>query len=309
VSGRLWTLARRYVRTHLLGLLLLLLTNGLALSIPWLLRGSIHALERGAELRTVGWYAAGMIAVALGQAVARTGSRLTILGTSRRIASDIREVFFRQLERLDADYYDTHRTGDIMSRGVNDIQLIQSFFGPGVLNLLNTAIVYSATLVLLLRIDPLLTLVSLMLFPVLFVGVNRLSRRVYSRSRAVQEQLATISNRAQENISGMQQVKTFVQESPVWVASWCCSSVGASSSRAGSASATSWRSTPIWRCSPGRRSRWAGLSTRFSGAPRRWSAWTRCCRSTRGFPRRSTSRSQRSTTGPQWSTGRSRSAA
>ena len=55
-------------------------------------------------------------------------------------------------------------------------------------------------------------MVSLALYLVLFFVVNRLSRRIYTRSLAVQEQLATISDRVQENISGVQQVKIFAQE-------------------------------------------------------------------------------------------------
>jgi ATP-binding cassette subfamily B protein len=193
-------------------LLLLLATNALGLWIPWLLRDAINALEAGVELRAVAGFAAWISGVALLQAIVRSLSRQAILGNSRRIVYDIRNAFFAQLLRLGASYYDTHRTGDIMSRGVNDIQLIQSFFGPGVLNLLNTTIVYTATIVLLLSIDATLTLIALVVFPFLFLGVNRLSRRVYARSLAVQEQLAAISNRSQENISGIQQVKTYVQE-------------------------------------------------------------------------------------------------
>ncbi|MCP3979459.1 MAG: ABC transporter ATP-binding protein [bacterium] len=153
-----------------------------------------------------------MVAAALGAAVVRTLSRLAILGSARKIAFDVRNYFFAHLTRLSASFYDSHRTGDIMSRGVNDIQLLQSFFGFAVMNLLNASIVYTASLVLLFRIDVRLTLISLVLYPPLFFVVNRMSRRVYVRSRAVQEQLAAISNHAQENIAGIQQVKTYVQE-------------------------------------------------------------------------------------------------
>jgi len=90
--------------------------------------------------------------------------------------------------------------------------LLRSFYGPGVMNLLNTAIVYVATTVLLFRIDVPLTLASLALIPLLLAVVNRISRGVYHRSKAVQEQLGELSNRVQENVSGIQQVKTFVQE-------------------------------------------------------------------------------------------------
>ncbi len=204
--------ARPYAPRYALGFLLLVGTNGLSLWIPWLLRDAIRALERGAGLRVVGGFGLAMAAVALAQAVVRTWSRLAILGTSRRIVYDIRDAFFTQLQRLGPGFYDTHRTGDIMSRAVNDVSQVQSLYGPGAMNLMNTLIVYVAVLALLLRIDVLLTLVSVAIYPLLFVAVNRLSRRIYSRSIAVQEQLASISSRAQENIGGIQQVKIFAQE-------------------------------------------------------------------------------------------------
>jgi ATP-binding cassette subfamily B protein len=190
----------------------LLATNALVLWIPWLLREAIDSMERGTNLRVVAGYAGWMIVAAVLQATTRTFSRLAILGTSRRIVFDVRNRFFFHLQTLGASFYDSHRTGDIMSRGVNDLQQLRALYGPGIMNLLNTTVAYTATLVLLLSIDVTLTLVALALYPLLFVAVNRISRRVYARSRAVQEQLATISNRAQENISGIQQVKIFVQE-------------------------------------------------------------------------------------------------
>jgi ATP-binding cassette subfamily B protein len=209
---RFWEFGRPYRGAVLVGFVLLLVTNGLALWIPWLLRDAIHGLEQGRPLSEIVTLALTMVGVAALQSVMRTASRLQILGTARRVVYDVRNVFFAHLQRLGAGFFDTHRTGDIMSRGVNDVQLIQSFFGPGLLNLLNTAIVYVAVLLLLFRLDVSLTLISLLIYPVLLFVVNRLSRRIYSRSRAVQEQLAAISNRAQENLSGIQQVKTYVQE-------------------------------------------------------------------------------------------------
>ena len=209
---RFWFWARPYRRSFVVGLLWLVATNALALGIPWLLRGAVHDLTQGASVRRLALWASGMIALAFAQAWVRTISRLTILGASRRIAFDVREAFFAKLLALDAAYYDRHRTGDLMSRGVNDLQLLQSFYGPGLLNALNTAIVYVGTLALMLKLDAVLTLAALALFPLLYVAVNRLSKRVYARSLGVQEQLAAISDRTQENLSGIQQVKIYAQE-------------------------------------------------------------------------------------------------
>lgn len=211
-ARRLWTWARPYRRAYLRGTAWLVATNAIALGIPWLMRGAIRDLEKGTTGKRLASWAIGMIVLALAQAWVRTFSRLEILGASRRIAFDVREAFFDKLLRLDAAFYDGQRTGDIMSRGVNDLQLLQSFYGPGLMNALNTAVVYVGVVAVMFRIDFTLTLVALAMFPLLYFGVNRISRRVYARSLAVQEQLAAISNRTQENLSGIQQVKIYAQE-------------------------------------------------------------------------------------------------
>jgi ATP-binding cassette subfamily B protein len=209
---RLRRYAQPYRRDFATGFGLLLATNALALGIPWLLREAVAAMEAGTDLSTLSGFATGMLGLALAQAWVRTRSRLRILGASRRVAHDVRRVFFAHLQRLDAPFYDGQRTGDVMSRAVNDVQILQSLYGPGVLNLLNTAIVYVAVTGVLLALDPVLALLSLALLPALFLGVNRISRRVYARSLAVQEQLGVLSNRVQENLSGIRQVKIYAQE-------------------------------------------------------------------------------------------------
>ena len=210
--GRFWKLARPQRRDFIAGFALLVATNALALAIPWLLRSAIRAIEQNADARRLALLALGMVVLAFFQAWARTYSRLSILGASRRISYDLRDRFFARLRILDAAWYDRQRTGDIMSRGVNDIQIVQAAFGPGAMNLINTAIVYVGVLVLLVWLDPFLTACSLVLLPALYFGVNRISRGVHARSIAVQEQLGAISNRTQEALSGIQQIQIFGQE-------------------------------------------------------------------------------------------------
>ena len=164
--------ARPYRRAFTVGFVWLLATNALALGIPWMLRGAVHDLTGGTTAKRLALWAGGMIALALAQSWTRTWSRLAILNASRNIAFDVREAFFAKLLTLDAPFYDRRRTGDLMSRGVNDMQLIQSFYGPGLLNALNTVIVYVGVLALMLRLDALLTVVALALFPLLYFAVK-----------------------------------------------------------------------------------------------------------------------------------------
>ncbi|HEU4400823.1 MAG TPA: ABC transporter transmembrane domain-containing protein, partial [Candidatus Polarisedimenticolia bacterium] len=206
----------RYLKAYrvafLLGVLCLIVTNALSLSIPWLLKQAIEALRQKDTLGTVTRYALLISGIALLLAVVRTWSRRFILGASRRIVYDIRNELFAHLQTLPASFYGRTRTGEIMSRAVNDLMLIRSLFGPGALNVVEVALRYGAGLTLMAIIDPVLTLAAVLPYPLLLYGVSRVSRAIHQRSNATQEQLAEISNKAQENLSGIHMVKAYGRE-------------------------------------------------------------------------------------------------
>ena len=210
--ARFWSFGRPYLRYYLLGFLLLVVTNGLGLAIPWLMRRAVNGLQAGAALSLLTRDVLLILAIALVQAGVRTVSRWTVLGASRHVVYDVRKKFFVHLQQLGTSFYDRQRTGDVMSRAVNDVRQIQVFFAPAMLNIMNTTIVYVAVLILLFQLDRPLALAAMALYPPLFLIVNRLSKRTYRYSIEVQEQLGEISNHTQENLSGIQQVKTYVRE-------------------------------------------------------------------------------------------------
>jgi ATP-binding cassette subfamily B protein len=203
---------RRYRRDFLLGLIFLLATNVLALAVPWILKETIEGLRAGVAPRRLAQNVILMASIAVILAVIRTWSRLFVLGASRRIVYDVRNALFAHLLTLPASFYGRRRTGEIMSRAVNDLMLIRSLFGPGVLNLVNVALLYTVGLTLMAMIDPLLTLAAILPYPLLLLGVFRASRTIHERSNATQEQLAEISNKAQENLSGINLVKVYCRE-------------------------------------------------------------------------------------------------
>jgi ATP-binding cassette subfamily B multidrug efflux pump len=209
-------LIRRYLalyrRDFGLGLLCLVATNALTLLVPWLLKRAIEAIKGAGGAAGAARYAAAIAGVALVLAVVRTWSRLFILGASRKVVAGVRSALFAHLQTLPAAFYARHRTGDIMSRLVNDLLLIRSLFGPGVLNVINVALLYTAGLAMMALIDPVLTVAAVLPYPVLLLAVGRVSRTIHQRSNASQEQLAEISNKAQENLSGINQIKAYVRE-------------------------------------------------------------------------------------------------
>jgi ATP-binding cassette, subfamily B, multidrug efflux pump len=205
-------LARHRAR-YAAGILLLVATNVCALLIPWVTKDVIDALgdpaRSGATRETVVAAALVVAALALVQAIVRTVSRLVLLGAGQRVEAAIRSDLFDAFLRLEPAFYQTRRTGDLMSRATNDLQSVAMLVGFGLLSLVNTAIVYVGTLAAMLRLDPWLTLAALAPIPLLVGVARRFTARSHAEALAVQEQLARLSDKAQENLSGMSVVRAY----------------------------------------------------------------------------------------------------
>jgi len=202
---------RRHRARYVAGFLLLAGTNLLALSVPRLLKYAVDALQ-AADRRRLLTMTLAIVAIAVAQAVVRTFSRFAILGASRHVAYELRGRLFAHLQRLPMSFYAQRPIGDITSRAVNDMILVRSFFGPGMMNLVNTTLVYLTAVTMMFTMDVRLTLFALAPFPFFMIAVNRLSRRIYGRTMAMQEQLGAITTMAQENISAINLIKTYARE-------------------------------------------------------------------------------------------------
>jgi len=150
--------------------------------------------------------------IATAQGVLRTLSRSIIFNVGRDIEYDLRNDLFAHLEKLPLAYYQQHRTGDLMSRLVNDVTAVRMLLGPGVLNFINTPVYYVYGLAIMLSIHPGLTLAALSAYPLALLVVKRTSRALIERSLRVQEGLAEMSSRIQENLSGIHVVKAYASE-------------------------------------------------------------------------------------------------
>jgi ATP-binding cassette subfamily B protein len=144
--------------------------------------------------------------------VVRTFSRFIVFNVGRDIEYDLRNDLFAHLERLPAEFYQVHPTGDLMSRLVNDIGAVRMMLGPGMLNLLNTPVYYVYAVSIMASIDPWLTAAALAPYPLMLLVVKHYSRRLMEGTLRVQEGLADMSAQVQENVSGIHVVKAYVRE-------------------------------------------------------------------------------------------------
>jgi ATP-binding cassette subfamily B protein len=199
--------------SYLLGGLSLFGTNAFALLIPWLLKLAVESFQHPERAgHSPAFYALLIIGAALAQGVIRIFSRTSLLHAARRIEYLIREELYMRLTTLDLPFFSRERTGDILSRFSNDLTNVRMLIGFGVLNIINTVIVYTAALALMARISPLLTFCAAILFPVMIFVVKRISASMFRRSKRAQEELSRLSGKIEENVSAAAVVRAYCRE-------------------------------------------------------------------------------------------------
>src|SRR6266498_3799966 len=210
--GRLSRYIWRYWRSYLVGGLCLLGTATLVMWIPWWIREAVRVIEHGGPMRDVTYYAVLIIAAAVVQGVVRAYSRALIFNAGRTVEYDLRNDLFAHLQKLPLSFYHNQRTGDLMSRVINDISAVRIMLGPGVLNFVNAPLYYVYAVALMLSMDVRMTLAALAPFPLLMYVAAKFRGRIMKSSLQVQQQMSVLSSHVQENLSGMHVVKAYAQE-------------------------------------------------------------------------------------------------
>ena len=211
--NRLYPYIRPYRWGYALGLLMVVLANAFAILTPWLVGEAIDALGVAGVTRSVILRYAGLILlVALLGGAARWAMRELLNGYSRRIETDLRDDFFRQLMRLDPSFYGGWRTGDLMSRATNDILSIRMAVGPAIMYTVNTVVLGALALGFMVSVSPLLTgiaLIPMVALPPVTLYFGRLIHRKYE---SIQAHLGVLTTMVQENLSGARIVRAYTQE-------------------------------------------------------------------------------------------------
>ncbi len=197
-----------------LGLTFVVFANAFGVLAPKLLGLAIDALGRpGTTRSTIVLYAALVVGAAVLSGGARFGMRQLLNGLSRRVETDLRDDFFAHLIRLDAAFYGRTRTGDLMSRAVNDTGAVRMAAGPAVMYLVNTIVMTAFALAFMLRISARLTLISLVPMVLLPPAMIYFGRLIHRQFEAIQDHLGELSTLVQENLSGARIVRAYLQES------------------------------------------------------------------------------------------------
>jgi ATP-binding cassette subfamily B protein len=211
-ARRLLRYTLKYRRAFATGFLCVIVTAAVGLSGPWVLKYAIDDLGQGVNTAKISLYAGAIVGLAAVGGVFRFVMRRIIIGASRDIEYDLRNDFFAHLQCLDLAYFQRHRTGDLMSRATNDLGAVRMMIGPAVMYSATTGLFFIVGIILMVSINPRLTLFALVPLPFVSVSVGYFGAVIHRRFERIQEQLSEISALTQETLSGVRVVRAYRQE-------------------------------------------------------------------------------------------------
>jgi ATP-binding cassette subfamily B protein len=201
-----------YRGTLIAALVALLVASAALLALPVALRFLIDNGFSNNDVGTInryfGWFFAA--AAVFGGFAALRYYLISWLG--ERVVADIRTTVYDRVVRMDPTFFETTRTGEVLSRLTADTTLVQSVSGVSLSIALRTSVALIGGLIMLALTSVKLTIYIIMGVPVVVLPMIIVGRRIRRQSRTTQDRVADTSGLADETLNAIQTVQAFTLE-------------------------------------------------------------------------------------------------
>ena len=197
----------------LIGAIALLIVNILSVIIPLEVKNIIDQLQDGFSSNFIISKSLLLITLATLMGIIRLSSRQIVFGIGRKVEVKLRQKLFDHLLIQDPDWVQQMGSGDIIARATSDVENVRRLLGFTVLSLCNIILAYSLTIPSMFAINKILTISSLLIFPIILAIVGLFGGKMVNQRRLQQEALSKLSDLIQEDLSGISAIKIYGQES------------------------------------------------------------------------------------------------
>lgn len=208
----------KYRGRLLLGFIITIGARVFAVFTPQLIRNSTNAIEDYvsgnatdiAEVKEELLINIGLIiGAALASAILTFLMRQTFIVVSRYIEYDLKNEIYTQYQNLSIDFYKRNRTGDLMNRISEDVSKVRMYVGPALMYGVQTLTLFVVVIYFMIEAAPMLTLYTLVPFPILSFAIYKLSVAINKRSAEIQQFLSHLNTYTQESFSGIAVIKSY----------------------------------------------------------------------------------------------------
>ncbi|NLC15235.1 MAG: ABC transporter ATP-binding protein [Firmicutes bacterium] len=212
VLRRLLKFAAPYWPRYLVAAALVFAISGLNLLEPVVIKWVIDEILESKNYALLLYGALAILGVAIIRGVLQYFQRFSMSWAGQKVVFDIRNTLYRHLQQLSFSFYDQAQTGQIMSRVTSDVETAQRFLSNGLVQIISIFVTFTATLFIMLSHHAKLTFMAMIPVPLLAWRVQVYSTKVRPMFWDIQQQIAVLTARLQENITGQRVVKAFARK-------------------------------------------------------------------------------------------------
>lgn len=210
----IWQYIKRHKWQFVCGLLTLFVVDFANIYIPQLTAAVTDGLtSHTIDMDGVWFYIWCILGVGAVIALGRFLWRYFFFGASRAIEKEIRNEMFEHLEKMSVEYYNEHKTGDLMTRFTSDLNSTRMALGPAVISAFDATVMAVMVICqMLFFVDVKLTLMAII--PMIFISIGELyyGKIIRVRFKERQEAVSDLTDYVQESFSGVRVIKAFVRE-------------------------------------------------------------------------------------------------
>ena len=208
----------QYVKRHrvryILGIITLFLVDFFNIYIPRLTGAITDGLTANSiQMPRIRFYLLLIFLLGLSLAIGRFLWRYFLFGASRAIERQLRDDMFAHLEQMSVEYYNAHKTGDLMTRFTSDLNMIRMAIGPAVICVFDASVMTIMVIAqMIFYVNLRLTLLTLVPMLVICLGEIYYGKIMKPKYLARQEAVSRLTDYVQESFSGVRVIKAFVRE-------------------------------------------------------------------------------------------------
>ncbi|WP_260405532.1 ABC transporter ATP-binding protein, partial [Paenibacillus sp. 598K] len=212
---RIWLYLSSHRQLLWMILLMVLASSLFGLLAPFLLGLAIDRLAMAGPEGNLMW-----LLLALGGSYALYSLTVWLqnywmIGVAQQAVYRMREDLFGQLHRLPVSFFSRRQHGELMSRLTNDIENVSQTLNTSFIQLSSSLLTFVGMLGLMLYLSPLLTLITLAVVPLMYVGMRWITKRTNRYFKEQQRNLGELNGFVEETLSGQRVVTTLSQEQQV----------------------------------------------------------------------------------------------
>lgn len=213
VLSRIWKLVDEQRFLLVVVLLLVVASSALALFGPYLVGKIIDEYIAKSIFTGLAKMIGLLIIVYVFLSVTMYLQNFWMIGIAQQTIFRLRTGLFNHLQKLPVSFFDKRQHGELMSRMTNDIENVSQTLNSSFIQVFSSVLTLVGTTVVMLLLSPLMTVITLIIVPVMFVAMRWITRRTSKLFKEQQKAIGELNGMIEETISGQRIVKAFSQES------------------------------------------------------------------------------------------------